>query len=422
MDTPSAGIYAVLLILLLFSAFFSAAETAVSSVNRVRLKTRADKGDKPARRALRNAEDYDKTLSAILIGNNIVNIGMASLSTVVATALLGESGAAVATVLTTVLVLLFGEILPKSLAKDHAEGLSIQVAVPLAVLKTVLTPVIWVFVQIKRLFTRRKNNELNVQPSVTEDELKTILDTVEEEGVLHAQETDIMQSAIEFDNTTVQEILVPRVDMAALPITASPQQVIALCVDGGYSRVPVYEGSTDNIIGAVYAKDLLRCMAKGTDIRLKRLLREVMYVYRTKKISALLADFRREKQHMAIVTDDYGGTLGLVTLEDVLEELVGEIWDETDKAEQTVQKLADGQYLVAGDENIDEALEAVACELDDRDGEYATVAGWVLSELEHIPQAGESFESSGMRVTVTDVRNKRINKVQIEVLPKPEED
>lgn len=415
MDKPGAGMYITLILLLVFSAFFSATETAVSSVNRIRLKTRADKGDKKAQLAMKNTEDYDKTLSAILIGNNVVNLSAASLSTVVCTALLGESGAAIATVGMTILVLIFGEILPKSYAKDHSEKLALSVAWPLAALKTVLTPLIWVFVQIKRLLTGRKNNELNVQPSVTEEELKTILDTVEEEGVLHSQETDIMQSAIDFDNTTVQEILVPRVDMAAVPITATPEEVIRLCVDGGYSRVPVYEGNTDNIIGAVYAKDLLKCLAKGTDIKLKKLLREVLYVYRTKKISQLLAEFRREKQHIAIVTDDYGGTVGLVTLEDVLEELVGEIWDETDKAELPMTTQPDGTFLVAGDANVEEVLEAVGYEMRDFDCEYTTAAGWVLAELEHIPAKGESFTYDNLYVTVTDIQNKRINEIKIEV-------
>ena len=215
MDTPGPGMYLALLLLLAFSAFFSASETALSSVNRIRMKNKADDGDKKAQRVLGLSDDYDRTLSAILIGNNVVNLTASSISTVIATSLLGQQGAAVATAVITVLVLVFGEILPKSFAKDHAERVSMAMGGPLYIVKTLLAPLVWVFVQIKRLFTGRRSSELNVQPSVTEEELKTIIDTVGEEGVLDRQETDIIQSAIEFDNTTVQDILVPRVDMAA---------------------------------------------------------------------------------------------------------------------------------------------------------------------------------------------------------------
>ena len=207
--------YLALLLLLAFSAFFSASETALSSVNRIRMKNKADDGDKKAQRVLGLSDDYDRTLSAILIGNNVVNLTASSISTVIATSLLGQQGAAVATAVITVLVLVFGEILPKSFAKDHAERVSMAMGGPLYIVKTLLAPLVWVFVQTKRLFTGRRSSELNVQPSVTEEELKTIIDTVGEEGVLDRQETDIIQSAIEFDNTTVQDILVPRVDMAA---------------------------------------------------------------------------------------------------------------------------------------------------------------------------------------------------------------
>ena len=322
MDTPGPGMYLALLLLLAFSAFFSASETALSSVNRIRMKNKADDGDKKAQRVLGLSDDYDRTLSAILIGNNVVNLTASSISTVIATSLLGQQGAAVATAVITVLVLVFGEILPKSFAKDHAERVSMAMGGPLYIVKTLLAPLVWVFVQIKRLFTGRRSSELNVQPSVTEEELKTIIDTVGEEGVLDRQETDIIQSAIEFDNTTVQDILVPRVDMAAAALDAPPEEIIRLCVEGGYSRIPVYEGTIDNVVGVLYAKDLLARLAAGKPIEPAALKRDVLFVYRSKRISELLAEFRRAKQHMAVVTDEHGGTLGLVTMEDILEELV----------------------------------------------------------------------------------------------------
>ena len=307
MDAPGPSMVIAFIILLALSAFFSASETALASVNKIRLKTRAEDGDKRAARVLRLSEDFDRTLSAILIGNNVVNIASASISTVFFTAVLGAQGAAVSTAVTTVFVLIFGEILPKSLAKDNAEAVSVMTSGPLEAIKTVLSPLVWFFIQIKRLFTGRRSNELNIQPSVTEEELKTIIDTVEEEGVLDRQETDIIQSAIDFNNITVQEILVPRVDMAAAEANAPGSELISLCLKQGYSRIPVYEDSIDNIIGVVHVKDMLAAVAAGEKVQARRLLREVKFVYRTKRINDLLAELRREKQHLAIVTDEHGG-------------------------------------------------------------------------------------------------------------------
>lgn len=368
--------YLALLLLLAFSAFFSASETALSSVNRIRMKNKADDGDKKAQRVLGLSDDYDRTLSAILIGNNVVNLTASSISTVIATSLLGQQGAAVATAVITVLVLVFGEILPKSFAKDHAERVSMAMGGPLYIVKTLLAPLVWVFVQIKRLFTGRRSSELNVQPSVTEEELKTIIDTVGEEGVLDRQETDIIQSAIEFDNTTVQDILVPRVDMAAAALDAPPEEIIRLCVEGGYSRIPVYEGTIDNVVGVLYAKDLLARLAAGKPIEPAALKRDVLFVYRSKRISELLAEFRRAKQHMAVVTDEHGGTLGLVTMEDILEELVGEIWDETDKDETPIRQLSENSWQVEGDVNVEDFFDAIGFVDKTFDCDYNSVGGW----------------------------------------------
>ena len=261
MELPGPSTYVTFVILLAFSAFFSASETALSSANKIRLKTRAEDGDRKAARALELIEGYDKTLSAILVGNNVVNLYSASIATAAAIAMFGEKGSAIATAITTVLVLIFGEILPKSFAKDHSETFSLAVAAPLSFIRTILTPVVWIFIQIKQLFTGR-NSGMNLQPSVTEDELKTIIDTVEEEGVLSEQETDIIQSAIDFDNTTVQEILVPRVDMVAVEMNTPTEDILSTCLDNGYSRIPVYQNSIDNIVGVLHAKDLLNCLAK----------------------------------------------------------------------------------------------------------------------------------------------------------------
>jgi len=413
LDTPGPGMYLALLLLLAFSAFFSASETALSSVNRIRMKNKADDGDKKAQRVLGLSDDYDRTLSAILIGNNVVNLTASSISTVIATSLLGQQGAAVATAVITVLVLVFGEILPKSFAKDHAERVSMAMGGPLYIVKTLLAPLVWVFVQIKRLFTGRRSSELNVQPSVTEEELKTIIDTVGEEGVLDRQETDIIQSAIEFDNTTVQDILVPRVDMAAAALDAPPEEIIRLCVEGGYSRIPVYEGTIDNVVGVLYAKDLLARLAAGKPIEPAALKRDVLFVYRSKRISELLAEFRRAKQHMAVVTDEHGGTLGLVTMEDILEELVGEIWDETDKDETPIRQLSENSWQVEGDVNVEDFFDAIGFVDKTFDCDYNSVGGWALAELEHIPSVGESFGYKQLHVTIRSVKDQRIESLLV---------
>lgn len=420
MELPGPSTYVIFVILLAFSAFFSASETALSSANKIRLKTRAEDGDRKAARALELIEGYDKTLSAILVGNNIVNLYSASIATAAAIAMFGEKGSAIATAITTVLVLIFGEILPKSFAKDHSETFSLAVAAPLSFIRTILTPVVWIFIQIKRLFTGR-NSGMNLQPSVTEDELKTIIDTVEEEGVLSEQETDIIQSAIDFDNTTVQEILVPRVDMVAVEMNTPTEDILSTCLDNGYSRIPVYQNSIDNIVGVLHAKDLLNCLAKNKPIVVSELMRDVMFVYRTKRINSLLADFRRTKQHIAIVTDDYGGTVGLVTLEDVLEELVGEIWDETDSAEVPIRAISESKWEVQGDVNIEDLFETIGFSDRNFDCDYSSVAGWVLDVLEHIPVAGEHFGYKNLRIVVQKVEDQRILSLLVEREDLPEE-
>lgn len=420
MESPGPSSYVALVILIAASAFFSASETALSSVNLIRLKNRAEGGSKRARTALRLAEGFDGTLSTILIGNNVVNISSTALATTLATALLGAaSGPAAATVVMTVIVLIFGEILPKSYAKENAESVALGVAGILRWLKIVLTPIVWLFVQLKRLMTGRRSAELNVQPSVTQEELKTIIDTVEEEGVLDSRETNIIQSAIEFDNITAQDILVPRVDMIAVEVHTPGEEIIALCVHEGVSRIPVYDGTIDNIIGVLYAKDMLASLAKGREIQPRRMKRPVMFAYRTKRINDLLAELRHAKQHMAIITDEHGGTLGLVTMEDILEELVGEIWDETDKAETPIRRIDATRWLVEGDVRIEELFEEIDFNDKDFSCEATTVAGWALSVLGHIPAVDEQFTYQTLRVTIHQMDDQRIESLTVQKLDTP---
>ena len=404
-----------LVLLLCLSSFFSASETALSSVNRLRLRSRAENGDKKARGVLRQLDDYDGMLSAILIGNNVVNLTASSLATILATSLLGPvNGPLVSTILLTLLVLIFGEILPKSFAKENPEKVSVAVSAPMGFVRALLSPLVWLFSQLRRPFRRR---EAPAGPSVTEDDLKTIIDTVEEEGVLSQQETDIIQSAIEFDDITVQEILVPRVDMVALNADAPQDEILSACLASNHSRIPVYEGSIDHIIGMLHSRDLLECLAAGRPIELRSLCRALPFVYRQKHINVLLAEFRRSNQQMAIVTDDYGGTLGLVTMEDILEELVGEIFDETDQVETPVLKIGEGLYRVDADINIDDLFDTLDLPRPELEGDFSSAGGWALECLEHIPAPGESFEADRLHVTVQAVEDKRIVSLLVHVLP-----
>ena len=416
-STPNPGIYIALLLLLFFSAFFSASETAITSVNRMRLKARMENGDKKAGAILGIIDDYDRTISTILIGNNVVNLSTSSLATVLTIALLGpiygpKYGPTVSTIAVTLAVLICGEILPKSYAKANPERICYLVVEPLCFIKTILTPLAFFFVKLTRLFTRKDGQ----QPSVTEDDLKTIIDTVEEEGVLSSQETDIIQSVIEFDDITVQEILVPRVDMIAVDADASVKDVIEVCRTSNHTRIPVYSGSVDHITGMLHTRDLFDCLAAEQPIEVSRLLRPIPFVYRTKHINDLLAEFRRTNQHMAVVTDDYGGTLGIVTMEDVLEELVGEIFDETDEVETPVRAIGENLYRVDGDVNIYDLFEAIHYRVKDFDSDYPSAAGWALECLEHIPQPGESFDFEQLHVTVEEMDDKRIVTMLIRIM------
>lgn len=409
-------LYFLLVLLIGGSAFFSASETALSTINRVRMKNAAEEGDKKAKKVLKIADDYERTISTILIGNNIVNIAASSLATVLLMKIFPVNGAAVSTVIMTVLVLIFGEVTPKTFAKQNADKLAGYVAGPIDFLRTLFSPLVFLLVKLTNLLTSKSVAE--DKPSVTEEELKSIIETIEEEGVLEEGESDLVQSALEFDEIEVQEVLTPRVDMIAFDLEDPWEELLHLVCSEGISRFPVYEESIDHIIGVVRAKDVLLAEVGGKrDVR--RLITPVMFVHRTMNISKLLNDMRRSKMQMAIVTDDYGGTLGLVTLEDVLEELVGEIFDETDEVEELpVQQLEEHLFRVAGEANVYDVFEELGVSTRNFDSDFSSTAGWALECLEHIPAPGESFDYENLHVTVEQVEDKRILSLLIRLMPK----
>ena len=333
----------VLVVLVLLSAFFSASETAISTINRIRMRNLADEGNKKAQKAIQMADNYDRTLSTILVGNNIVNIAFASLSTMLFTSWFGVSGVGIATLVSTVVVLVFGEVLPKSLAKEFADSFALAVSYPLYYIMILLTPIVYIFIGIKkgvmRIFKPQKK-----QVSVTEQELKYIIEEIEDEGVLEKQESELVRSALDFDEITADEILTPRVDVVSAEVGESIETIKDLFVEEHFSRIPIYENSIDNVIGVLYSKDFFTAYIKGTDFSIRDMLQSVIFIPPKKKISELFSELQKSKSHLAIVTDQYGGNMGIVTLEDILEELVGEIWDEYDEDERDFVPLDENTF------------------------------------------------------------------------------
>jgi CBS domain containing-hemolysin-like protein len=417
LDDPSPLLYVAILLLLVLSAFFSCSETAISTVNKLRLKKSADEGSRGAKTAYQLSENYDKTLFTILIGNNIVNIVAAVLATVLLTALLGRLGSLAAAVIMTVLVLTFGEILPKSYGSANSEKMSILFSRPLRVAAALLAPFSWAFRKLIRIAIK----PAEASPTVTEDELIHMLGDIEEEGVIEAQERHLVQSALEFDEVTIGEIIPPRVDIAALDVKASPEEVKELLLDEGYSRIPVYEDSVDNIIGILIARDYLRCLLTGEPAELVEMLAEPMFVHRTMKLSQLLAKLRATKTHLAVVTDDYGGTFGIVTMEDLLEELVGEIWDEDDDVQLGIVHIAEDCWEVQGSYDAGDMLEQLGEEkYEIPDNDYNTVNGWAGHIYGHIPAVGDVVTYKDLELTVLEMDGHRIQYLRILRVPEAE--
>lgn len=405
----STPLIIIMVILVAMSAFFSATETAFSSCNRIRLKNMANGGKKTAKLALHLCENYDTVLSTILVGNNIVNIACTSISTVVFTTYLGDVGVTVSTIVMTVVVLIFGEISPKSIAKEKAESFAMVSAPVLQLFVWVLTPVNFLFKFWKMLLT--KVFHLHRNDTFTEEELITIVDEVQSDGVFDQHEGELIRSAIEFNDLDVEDILVPRVDVVAVEKNSSVQEVADTFREHGYSRMPVYEDDIDHIIGLIHEKDFIRCMGDNAE-NISGIIKTATIVIKGMKISKLLRLLQYNKTHMAVVVDEFGGTVGIVTLEDILEELVGEIWDEYDEVTEEFVKNPDGSFTVSCNANLDKMLELFHI---DQKYESATVNGWVMEELGKIPETGDTFSCHNLDVSVTKAEFRRA--IEIQVVP-----
>ena len=403
-------LWAALVILVGFSAFFSASETAFSSLNQIRLKSRAEDGDSSAARVLAMAEQYDKLLSTILIGNNIVNIAAASIGTILFTQMLGaERGATVSTIVLTIIVLIFGEVTPKSLAKEMPEKVATADSPFLVLLMALMTPLTWLFTQWKKLLGHFVHS--GEADTITEGELMTMVSEAENDGELTDRESELIRSAIEFDDVEVEEILTPRVDVVAVEDDIPLEELAQTFAESGYSRLPVYHGTIDNIIGVVHEKDFyIARLKKATKI--DDLVVPTLYTTGSTQISQLLRTLREQHHHLAVVVDEYGGTEGIITLEDILEELVGEIWDEHDEVTEDFRKQSDGSWLVSGSASVDDLYE----ELDlpeEEDIDSNTVNGLVQEKTCHLPKVGDRFTLGEYDGVVTRTAKRRVTEVRL---------
>ena len=420
MDDGSITLLVALVILIAFSAFFSASETAFSSLNQIRLKSRAEEGDTSAARVLAMAEKYDKLLSSILIGNNIVNIAAASIGTVLFTKWLGEErGATASTIVLTIVVLIFGEVTPKTLAKEMPETIATAVSPVLSLLLTLFTPLTWLFSQWKKLLGRFVHS--SESDAITEGELITMVSEAENDGELTDRESQLIRSAIEFDDVEVEEILTPRVDVVAVEDDISLEELAQTFAESGYSRLPVYHDTVDNIIGVVHEKDFYIARLKKT-VTMEDLIAPTLYTTGSTQISQLLRTLREQHHHMAVVVDEYGGTEGIITLEDILEELVGEIWDEHDEATEDFRQQSDGSWLVSGSASVDDLYETLGLP-EDEDIDSNTVNGLVQEKTHHLPKVGDHFQLNDYEGVVTRTARRRVTEVRFtHTAPAPQDD
>ena len=416
MDSSSIGIIVALVLLVIASAYFSATETAFSSLNKIRLRNMADDGNRKAEATLRLAEDFDRLLSTLLVGNNIVNITAATLGTLFFTKLSPEYGATISTVVLTLVILTFGEISPKTIAKEHAEAWAMVSTPFLRVLSTVLRPLTILFSLLQKGIG--KLFHASGDRGITEDELITMVSTAEDEGGLDQNESRLIRSAIEFGDMEVEEILTPRVDIVSISDQASAKELDELISSNRFSRIPVWRGSIDTIIGMIHEKDFHEAELEDND-SWTHLISPVIYVTPTSPVADLLYEMQRRKMHMSVVVDEYGGTEGLVTLEDILEELVGEIWDEHDEVVERIRKVEDGSYLISCSASIDDVFQLFDLRMDD---DMTTLSAWVIDSLGHIPKIGDQFTYENLQVTVTKLQRMRVLEIRVDVLPEAAED
>jgi len=397
----------VMIVLVIMSAYFSATETAFSSLNKTRVKAMAENGSKKAKLTLKLEESYDKLISTILIGNNIVNIALSSIATVFFVALYHDIGAAISTVVITVVVLIFGEISPKSIAKDCPESFAMFSAPIINVFIIILTPLNFLFTQWKKLLS--KIFKIESDSKMSQEELLMLVDEIEQDGSVDSDDGELIRNAIEFSDMEAEDILTHRVDIEAVSLEDSKEAIAEAFVKTRFSRLLVYDGNIDNIVGVIHLKDFFTVNGI-TGKKIENIMTKPLFIQKSEKIDDLLKILQKNKSHIAIVVDEYGGTFGMVTMEDILEELVGEIWDEHDEIVEDFKKLDENTYRVDGSVNFDDLCDFfdIKCETD-----RVSVGGWVMEQLGTIPEEGDKFDFEHLSITITGIESHRVTQIVI---------
>ena len=422
MDDGSKPPLLWVILLLVGAAYCAITETALSSVSKNKIKVASEHGNPNAKRVLAILEDFDKAITTLLICTNVFHIAMASIVTVYVTRRWGLNAVSISTIITTIAVFFAGEMLPKSIAKKKPEKLILACSGLLSLLMKVLSPLSNLLTAIGQSFTKHQKGDAPV--SVTEDELHDIIDEMAEEGTLDENQSDLITSALEFGDVTAESILTPRVDIAAIDIDDDPDEILAFIKGQTHSRIPVYEGSIDNIIGVLQIRKFLKAyLQTGRIPDIRETMDKVYYAHQSTEIHELLPQMSKQKLNMAVITDSYGGTLGIVTVEDILEELVGEIWDETDIVKEPIEKVSEDTYLVDATQTLNAVFDFIDFddpEEDEKDGANLQIGEWVYEQFPMIPQSGDCFDYYNLHVCVEDIQHNRILKVRIQVMPKPE--
>ncbi len=414
------GYIVAMVVMVALSAFFSASEMSFSAVNKMRLESMAEDDVRGAKLAMRVEEKFDDALSAILIGNNLVNIALSSLGSVVAILIAGEEWTWLATAVVTVVVIIFGETVPKIVAKKNASRLVRIFCYPVRFLTIVLKPAILIVVGLINLVMKvlpKEKSELDEEEA--HQELQSLIETAEDENVIDEDRSELVQAALDFSDVRVSEVMTARVDIAALDADDDWETILEEVENSTFSRLPVYEDSIDNVIGVLYLNKFYRSLTEADRLNIRELLSRPIYVYKTTKLPAALNELRAAKQHLAIVTDEYGGTLGVVTIEDIMEQLVGEIWDENDIVEEDeVVERGKGVYELDGDMQMSDFIELMDWKEDDLEAESATVGGWTTEMYGSFPKEGDSFDFENINLKVLEMDGRRVSRVLVTVKEK----
>ena len=421
MDSTTQIILSIVVVIcILLSGYFSATETAFTAINKIRLRAKADDGDKGAKRVLKLADNYDRLLSTILIGNNIVNILASSLATLLFVQWVQNNeslATTLSTLVLTITVLIFGEVTPKTLAKEHPEGFARMSAPIINALAYVLTPLNAFFWLWKKMLTKIFKHKEDT--AITDDERMIMVDEAEQEGGINAQESTLIKSAIEFNDLEAKDILIPRVDVVAVDCNAPFDEIDKIFFDTRYSRLPVYKDSIDNIIGILHEKDFIK-QRMDPGFSLEKAAKPAIFVVSTTKISAVLQQLQKKKSHMAVVSGEFGETVGIITMEDILEELVGEIWDEHDEVESDITEVSETEFKVLGSTSLNDFCEYF--DIREVDCESATVGGWVIEMLGKVPSMGDELTYANLRITVSLTEFRRINELKVVKLSEQEQE